>query len=588
MQRFINPKTEKGRCLTDMADGDYERAQQLVNQINALRAENAQLEAELHMAERNVKVLTSNVGVLEGNVHRTISGLDNKVTAEAEDVAFLFKALQELTEQYFIFKNLSTASKNLTMYTDEYYTKFSYYNKLRRITLGYVIGLDGAIISSEALRLEVEKAYLQNSEYWLAYAIMAVMLWAQNEREAAARALNKALALDYYRSCVFFLLINLRFERLNPAREWYLNYLEKVDMTRLGDEFQYLLQAYLNGLFGNDPEFEDMVSENLQRLMEQAEATTVGFGEKFVTGAIQYAKTHLHRTEEAFPTLQEVSGDCGKLVSLLSDAEKHTELAESYVKLAEEPDDLAEEQAQRVENVLYGLINGYDDAEWRVVKEQKRNEAIIEAKGDLKAAQERFELLYAHLDEKKPLSELMVTWAFSEDPTQTNNTVKRFTISMMKEKIFRGFEKFAEEYRKTEPDQISMTIDGCSLVCREDEGEIQSQKLEDYFSRNRVKHLFADTQVKVYSLICLVALLVLIIMIFSFSPAALVIGVLGGALGGFLLWRRIVDVGKMLDERKRLAHVKLQQALEELARWRSLFRAADTHLSDVKAALDRY
>ena len=63
---------------------------------------------------------------------------------------------------------------------------------------------------------------------------------------------------------------------------------------------------------------------------------------------------------------------------------------------------------------------------------------------------------------------------------------------------------------------------------------------------------------------------------------------LGGALGGFLLWRRIVDVGKMLDERKRLAHVKLQQALEELARWRSLFRAADTHLSDVKAALDRY
>ena len=90
-----------------MADGDYERAQQLINEINALRRENAQLEAELHLAEQNVRVLTGNVGVLESNVHKTMSGLDDTVTATAEDVSFLFEALKELTEQYFLFKNLS-------------------------------------------------------------------------------------------------------------------------------------------------------------------------------------------------------------------------------------------------------------------------------------------------------------------------------------------------------------------------------------------------------------------------------------------------------------------------------------------------
>ena len=279
-----------------MADDEYERAQELINQINALRYENAQLEAELEMAERNVEVLTGNVGVLEANVHSTMSQLSQKVEVTAEDVNIFFMALRDLTEQYFLFKNLSTASKNLTMYTDEYYTKFSFYNKLRRITLGYVIGLDNTIISSETLRLEVEKAYLQNTDYWLAYAIMAVMLWSKNEREAANRAMNKALSMDYFRSCVFFLLINLRFERLMPGREWYLNYLEKVDMTRLGDEFQYLLQAYLNGLFGTDPEFEELVSENFDRLLEQAEATSVDFGEKFTTSALAFARTHLHRT----------------------------------------------------------------------------------------------------------------------------------------------------------------------------------------------------------------------------------------------------------------------------------------------------
>ena len=567
---------------------DVERARQLVNQINSLRAENAQLQAELHAAERNVQVLTHNVGTLESSVHATMAKLSNRVEATAEDVAFFFDALRDLSDQYFVFKNLSSASKNLTMYTDEYYTKFRFYNKLRRITLGYVIGLDNAIISDEALRLDVEKAYLQNTDYWLAYAIMAVMLWAKNEREAANRAMNKALAMDYYRSCVFFLLINLRFERVGPAKEWYLNYLEKVDMTKLGDEFQYLLQAYLNGLFGNDPEFEDLVSSNFKRLIEQAEATSVGFADKFSNGAMAYADTYLHRTEESFPTLREVSSDYQKLIGLLSDAEKHTILAGSYVNLAEEQEELAEEQAQRVENVLYGLINSYDDDEWRVVKEQKRNEAIIEARGDLRAANEKFNLLYAHLDEKKPLSDMMVTWAFSEDPTQTNTTVKRFTISMMKDRIYRGFERFAEFYRKEEPEYCTITIDECSLSCNENEQEEQSRKLDDYYSKSRTKHLFADKHVQIYTGICVVALLILLVMAFSFSTVALTIGVLAGVLGGFLLWRRIVDVGRVLDEKKRLAKVKLQQALEELGQWRRLYHEADTHLSDVKDALDRF
>ena len=579
-----------------MADqSEYEQAQQLVNEINHLVDEINDLSAELETAEYNLGVLINNVGVVDRNVYASTSRLSTNVESTAEDVTFLFNALRDLSEQYFVFKNLSTASKNLSMYTDEYYTKFSY-NKLRRITLGYVIGLDNAIISDETLRLEVEKAYLQNTDYWLAYAIMAVMLWAKNEKEAANRAMDKALSMDYFRSCVFFLLINLRFERNQPAKEWYLNYLEKVDMTKLGDEFQYLLQAYLNGLFGNDPAFEALVSDNFKRLLEQAEATSVDFGDKFVNGADAYADAYLHRTEAAFPTLREVCSEHNKLIELLSDAEKHTILAAKYVELAEAPEELAEEQAQRVENVLYGLINGYDDDEWRVVKEQKRNEAIMEAKGDLKAAQENFDLMYAHLDEKKPLSDLMVTWTFSEDPTQTNTTVKRFTISLMKERLYRGFEKFAARYRQAEPERCTLQIDDCQLVCSEAAPEEPHNKLNEHFSKNRMKHLLADKFVKIYGVVCLAALLILIITAFTFntesafniSEVMLTIGVLAGVLGGFLLWRRIVDVGKMLDEKKRLAFVKLQQALDEMGQWRNLFHEADAHLPDVKDALDRF
>lgn len=572
-----------------MADAnEIARENELINQINALRAENAALEAELQVAERNVQILTGNVGRLEANVHAKMTTLDDKVEVTAEDTKLFYTALTDLADQYFIFKNLSTASKNLTKYTDEYYTKFAFYNKLRRIALGYVIGLDSAIISNENLRKEVEKAYLQNTEYWLAYAIMAVTLWAENEREAAGRALNKALSMDYNKSCLFFLLINLRFERVQPAREWYLNYLDKLDITRLGDEFQYLLQAYLNGLFGNDPEFESMVSENLQRLIQQAEATTARFSDKFTEGAQSYAQTHLHRTEAAFPTLKEVSKDYNALLDLLSQAEKHTVLAQKYVELAETEEALPEDQAQRVENILYNLINSYDTDEWRVVKEQKKNEAVMEAKGDMNAAQQKYELLYGRVDEKKNLGELMVSWAFSEDPSQTNLTVKRFSVSMMKDRIMRGFEKFAEAYRRREPERIEVQIDECALSVREDEMELQARKLDEHFNKNKLKHYLADKQIKIYGVLCLAAVLILVIMAFSFSPAALTVAVLLGVVGGFLLWRRTVDVGKALAERRRLAHVKLGQAMGELAQWRTMYQAEDAHLPDLQQALDRF
>lgn len=572
-----------------MAERDeYERARELVNQINSLRAENAQLLEELDSAKRNVVVLISNIGVLEGNMHYKMSELSSYVGTASEDVSIFFKALQSLTEQYFVFKNLSSASKNLTQYTDEYYTKFYFYNKLRRIALGYVIGVDNVIISDEALRLEVEKAYLKNTDYWLAYAIMAVSLWVKNDKEASDRALNKALSMDYFKSCVFFLLINLRFERNDVAREWYLNYLDKLDVSRLGDEFQYLLQAYLNGLFGTQPEFEEIVSGHFKRLLEQTESSNDNFAKKFIEDSTRYAKTYLHKTEEKFPVLQEISPDYQLMFDLLSSAEKNSLIAKDYLSLLEENDGLEDEQAQRIENVLYNLINSYDDDEWRVIKKQKYNESIIEAKGNLREARERFELLYSYIEKKKTLKDLMITWAFSELPSQTNVTVKKFTISVMKEKIFKGYENFAEDYRKLEPICCRLNVDGCELTCNEKDYNQANIELDKYFGKHRLKQVFSDKYVLVYTGICILSVFVLMILAISYSSIALTIAVISGVIGSFLLWRRIVDVGKMLEERKRLAHLKLKKALSELKRWRILYYKADEHLKTIKQVLERF
>ena len=193
--------------------------ERLINQINALIAENNRLIAEIQTAVNNVCILEKNVRTLHGNVERRIKGAASEITANAADTKRISEAIEELSRQYFTFKTLSTASKNLSQYTDEYYTRFSNYHQLRRITLGYVIGLDTQFVTAENMRKVVEKEYLQNTEYWLAYAAAAVMLWASNEEEAAKRAVGKALFMNPTKAALFFMLINLRFGRLEPRSE---------------------------------------------------------------------------------------------------------------------------------------------------------------------------------------------------------------------------------------------------------------------------------------------------------------------------------------------------------------------------------
>ncbi|MBQ8595403.1 MAG: hypothetical protein IJ406_05575, partial [Oscillospiraceae bacterium] len=236
-----------------MTDEEYQREQEererlirrindVINELNRVNQENVELEYELNCAIDDVETLTGNCETLDNEVSEEMGYLVKKVGEAELTTKHVFDALNELTAQYFMFKRLSTASKNVTQFTDEYHTRFSNYSELRRISLGYVVGLDSAIISSENARKKVEKIYLQNTDYWLAYCITAVMLWASNEPEAANRAISKSLTINYFNSCLFYLLINLRFNRIETAKKWYVNYLDRLDTSNLGDEWQYLLQ----------------------------------------------------------------------------------------------------------------------------------------------------------------------------------------------------------------------------------------------------------------------------------------------------------------------------------------------------------
>lgn len=579
-----------------MTQEEYEREQReierLVNEINRLVDENNRLTFEINQALDNVQILEQNVVALHRNLEPTIRGVSGEVELNSEQTRDLCQAIKEMSTQYFTFKALSTASKNLTQYTDEYNTRFSYYNQLRRITLGYVIGLDSNFVSKESMRKIVEKAYLQNSEYWLAYATMAIMLWASNEKEAAYRALDKAMFIEPQKASLYFMLINLRFSRNETAQNWFINYMERVNPSDLGEEWQYLLQAYLAGAFGEDDGFQAEVGKYFKKMIVQSEATTADFSKRFVDRSYRYADTFLHQTKEHFAYLKGACSDYEMLIQTLSSAEKNTRLAKYYDALLNEEDERGEDIFQRIENVLYSLVNDYDDAELEVVKKIKMNEHIISAQGNQAAAQKKYDEEFGKKADKN-FADLLSEWAFVEDSKLTPLSVRRFAISCMKKWIYKGYEKHAEAYRTKVKDAYTFNVDGCEVTCTENDYERGKDQIENYYLKNKWKNVLADKFVRIYGLIAIAGMLLLIIMGVqlakgAFSPIALTAGILLVLLGVFMFWRQSVAMIEQLKERQRLSLQRFRHALEELGQWRVLYEKEDSKLSDLQAALMQF
>ncbi len=572
---------EEARAERAEADRLIAEINRLNHQIERAILENQNLQAELASLIENVEILTQNAGSMDIAVNKSMEYVRSRVQDVDVSTSELFALINELTGSYFTFKNLSTASKNVTQFTDEYYTRFRFFNELRRISLGYVVGLDAHICSDETMRKRVEQVYLQNTEYWLAYSIMAVMLWASDEEEAANRAMSKALSKDYFNSSLFFLLINLRFTRVDVAKRWYLLYLDRVDMERIGAEWRYLLQAYLYGVFGVDKEFNHLVHQYFKNMLEQMESRYPGYGNRVTEKALTYSNTYIHVTDNEFETLRRNCPEYKEIKGLLSAAEKNQVLAVYLRKVLEDATKPEADMLQRIENILYDLINGYDKEELKVIKNRKYNEMIIKAKGDLGLAQQFYNTEFPSEETTSSLDDLLFEWAFEEDTSRVDLSVKKFALSYLKKWIVKGFALYGDGYRRREKEKYTISIDGWEKECDENSYETEKKELERHYNKNRVIGTLKDKYVSIFIGMAVVSLAILAITIFKFNKISLVIGILLGVVSGFLLWRRIADMQAILQAKREKGCMLLKKALEELKAWRELYKLEDAKNSDL-------
>lgn len=572
----------------------------LVDRRNRLVEEYNYLVQELQYSLNATVDAINNAAVVQRYVVPRLDYSAGHVVEIAGLVGSVQEEIERLSEKYFIIKNISTASKKLTQLNDEYQRNFGLYNTLRRVALGYVVGVDSNIISNERLRKTVEKNYLQNADYWISHCLMATMLWVSDEPEAAQRAVEKAMSLDQHKSSLYFLLINLHFGRSEAAALWFEYYMQDIDVTNIGDEIRILLQAYLYNVCGDNAEFKAKMRATFNELLSSIKDRTANYDNEICNRALEFISSYVHKTSEEFIELQSSCLDYPSLITALENAEKNAEFARYFDELYNEDSDAPKNMIDRIQNVLYDLINTYDEAEMQILRSMDYNEMVLQARGDVAAAQKMYNTKYKP-QKPQTLGDLMVKLALPSSGDEVDIRVRKFAVTFLCESIITAFDKFKKEYNASVSDEHEVRVDSFKVTVSEKDPQGAVNELKNCYKKNRNKFIRSDKGVKALTVFtwlfwilwvgCTVASVVFlaqgeewpVVLIILFATTFLL-------AVGFTIWLifRRKKVGAAASLRRENGLEKLLKIIEAIKDWRNRFTLADEQSAALIEVLSKF
>ncbi len=592
--------------MSDYDDAAAEQARidaeyaNLCAQYERLQAENARLVADANRCVEDVQISTQYVDRLHKVVKPPLS-----VTATETDKKQVIAnnaslVIDDLVDSYRLLKNESTASKNLTASRDKYYTQYDLYNELRQVSLGYVVGVDKNFWESDAPRKKVEKMYLANTDYWLAYATMAVMLWASDEVDACNRAVSKAMQINERKAALFFLIICLRFERKDAAKMWYKVYFDLVDNGGVGEEIVYILQVLLCGALGRGGSLESRgdelalgatVQKKLTQLLAEA-SKDINVRRQAQEGVDDYFKAYISVTEKEFLNLKHICAEYGEMIALLGDAEKNAILKDYFLSVLND-DDKRDKRCrsqiyERIEDVLHSLISAHDDAEQELLDKISYEEMVVDANGNIQIARESYDKMMALKKKNNNIALIMVNTALNKD-AQVDANVKRFALRFIKDYALSGAQKFAS-YRNREKREYDFNVDGCKLRGDENSFAQNEVKLREYYDELIKKRTAEDKVVKslktcsiilcvlfaIFGVLTAVSFLIPLKMVVSIVSIVLTVLFVGGfAACLYFKHEQKIKIRKSFEFRINNGIKMLEDGLKDLASWRAAYKSAD-------------
>lgn len=423
------------------------------------------LKNEMSDTRNEMRTVTAIMGEEFARLHAEIREVDKSVEKNNKDIratrndltTFIirFEAFVSQVEQE---NNLTHAQGEVVILNQEIEKKFGIYDKVRKVLLGILQSVDTGLVSKNAITCATERLMLGTPRYWLTPSLIAIAAWLNNDKQLALKGLNEGLKRNLMKTELMFTLVNNRLKRSNASFIWLSKYFENQNPLEMPQETLILLGAYTDGIFG--PDSQGICKKQIEKWIDflSKDEERVKSLENIWVNKIDLLEVD-NENEIPFKYLTTNCEEWNNIKTLLNNVQKQNSFLK-YLKEIIETQDKKGDYIKDLDDLLFKLVNDYDEDEYELKKKKRLAELVIKHNGDKEKAQQDFEtnaiILFSN---KVSFFDILVNSVNQAGQLPVSPALRKLSLLLMKKWILNAHNDFTVRYRATYPKLITLKID---------------------------------------------------------------------------------------------------------------------------------
>lgn len=588
--------------------------QSKINQINSeirvVEAENSRLEGEINAIANSA--YSGNLTLIQtaNNARAALEDNRNIIDYSDNQLKKTYNVQLQLKEMYYIFKDVETANKRIRMLTNKLYFDYRNQATVRKIVRGFMDNLDLNMVKDETIRKSLEKEFLQEPNYWLAYCLLAIMYWKEDNKQKTEQSISLAIEKNKKLTSVFFMLFNLKLQRVIPAINWFRQYQEcakvgtdnstflmlisslptRINDEKAKDEVSKIFSEYIKKEF--DKDMSDVKKEDINKVITNY-FIRMSKDETFKYNSIrQYVKNA--NTMAAGLSAAKANADVLKFIEDLN----KVHLNEKNIYLAKYIDELISMPSEEEQKIL-DEINYNEEiiATMEPLKHLNEDERV-NSSSFKKLAEENHKKKMAHDHGKLNTVNEVINLVYINKNQDLNSLTNWNLFALTKDYTTHGYDLYRSAYQVLIPNEYTYAINDFSSSTNFNSLDDELNK-KDKFIENKLQRLLATVKDSgaiisiVFGGILSAAFIALLILglIFKQDTAALgilfiVLSIFALISGAYLIVKGIITK-VVLNTRKRKKYrenmvkesarleVTIKELFKEIGEFRTEFNEAD-------------
>ncbi len=380
----------------------------------------------------------------------------NDITAKYEQLS---KAVAECKSQFEAFviedkkaKELANAKARIVHVRQQLQSKFGGNDLVRKYLSGILEASDISIVKNSIIKKCTEEVMISCPEYWLAPCLVALAAWIDDNKALAERAIVEAIKRDDEKTCLLFALICRRYGRMDAVSTWLGRYLSMQDPRSVERKMTTVLDAYSNDLFG--PTAKETCRKKINAWvdeLDQEEEFNNEQNERW--GKLISSLITSNNYSDQFPESKKYATNWVALNNAISETSLHPNLVDYFSKIKAQKVDETQTIEEKLDALLENFITSYDDAELPLRREERQLQLIIEERGDVEKADERFQAEQKALEDDFNFADLLTSVAMNADVIKASVATQQLGLSLSRGWIATAYKQVTERMKASRPDK---------------------------------------------------------------------------------------------------------------------------------------